>query len=143
LPPGVRFSNGTLTGSPRTSGRYTLSVSATDSEGRIATYAAAIVVAPKVTITRPKPAPATVGRLWKLKLRATGGVLPKVWKLTKGPLPKGVKFNKALGLFAGKPVKPGRYPITVELTDALGVKSTLTFLIRVSPAPKKPAPKTS
>jgi hypothetical protein len=134
LPPGVSFSDGSLSGRPRASGRYGFSVNATDSEGRSATYAATILVAEKLAITRPTPAPAKVGRLWKLKLRTTGGVQPKKWKLTKGPLPKGVRFDKTLGLFSGKPAKAGRYRVTVELTDALGVKSTRTFLIVVTPA---------
>jgi len=44
-----------------------------------------------------------------------------------------VKFNKQLGVFVGKPVKAGRYRVTVELRDNLKVKSTLTFTIVVRP----------
>jgi hypothetical protein len=137
LPRGVAFApDGTISGTPRTPGVYRFTVTATDSEARTATYAGNIVVAARLAITRPTSPPAKVGKKYKLKLRSTGGVLPKTWRLTKGPLPKGVKFDKKLGLFSGIPTKAGRYRVTVELRDALGVTSTRTILIVVRPSPK-------
>ncbi len=137
LPRGVTFApDGTISGTPRTAGVYRFTVTATDNEARTATYAGNIVVAARPAITRPTSPPAKVGKKYKLKLRSTGGVLPKAWKLTKGPLPRGVKFDKKLGLFSGIPTRPGRYPVTVELTDALGVTSTRTILIVVRPGPQ-------
>jgi hypothetical protein len=138
LPRGVAFApDGTISGTPRTPGVYRFTVTATDNEARTATYAGSLVVAARVAITRPKSPPTQVGKKYKLKLRSTGGVLPKTWRLTKGPLPKGVKFDKKLGLFSGIPTKAGRYPVTAELRDALGVTSTRTILIVVRPAPPK------
>ena len=135
LPRGVTFGpDGVISGTPRAAGTYRFTVTATDAEARIGTYAGRIVVAPRLAITRPQLKPAKVGRLWKLKLRSTGGVLPKAWKLKKGPLPKGVKFDKTLGLFSGTPAKAGRYRVTVELRDDLGVTATRTILIVVAPA---------
>jgi hypothetical protein len=138
LPRGVTFApDGTVSGTPRSPGVYRFTVTATDSEARTATYAGSIVVAARLAITRPTSPPARVGRKYKLKLRSTGGVLPKTWRLTKGPLPKGVKFDKKLGLFSGIPTKAGRYLVTAELTDALGVTSTRSFQIIVRPSPIK------
>jgi hypothetical protein len=137
LPRGVAFApDGTISGTPRTPGVYRFTVTATDSEARTATYAGSIVVAARLAITRPTSPPAKVGKKYKLKLRSTGGILPKTWRLTKGPLPKGVKFDKKLGLFSGIPTKAGRYRVTVELRDALGVTSRRTILIVVRPSPK-------
>ena len=59
------------------------------------------------------------------------------WKVTKGPLPKGVKLDKATGVLSGKPTKAGRYRITVEATDALKVKATKSFTIVVQQAPAR------
>ena len=136
LPSGVVFdpTTATFSGTPRAAGAFVFEATATDQQGRTATYPGRILVAQRLAITRPQLIKlAKVGKLWKLKLRSTGGVLPKAWKLKKGPLPKGVKFDKTLGLFSGKPVKAGRYRVTVELHDNLKVKSTLTFTIVVLP----------
>ena len=85
-----------------------------------------------------KPAakkPARVGKLYRLKLRTTGGVAPVKWKVTKGPLPKGIKLDRATGVLSGKPTKAGKYKITVEATDSLKVKSTTSFTIVVQAPP--------
>ena len=138
LPDGVTFDAATATfsGTPREAGAFSYTATATDSDGRVDAFPGRILVAQRVAISRPAPKPAKVGKLWKLKLRSTGGVLPKTWKLKKGPLPKGIRFDRTLGLFSGTPTKAGRYRVTVELTDALKAKSTLTFLIIVTAPPK-------
>jgi hypothetical protein len=139
LPDGVTFdtTTATLSGTPREAGSFSYTATATDGQGRVDSFQGRIVVAQRIAIVRPTPRPAREGKLWKLKLRTTGGVVPKAWKLKKGPLPRGVKFDKTLGLFAGTPTKAGRYRVTVEITDALKAKSTMTFVIIVAAAPKK------
>ena len=72
-----------------------------------------------------------VGRLYRAKLTATGGVLPKKWKVKTGPLPRGIRFDRTLGLLSGTPTRPGRYRVTFEATDALKVTSKKTLLIEV------------
>jgi hypothetical protein len=137
LPTGVSFdtADGSISGTPSAAGVYTFTATATDSQGRAGTYAGRIVVAAKLVVTKPVAKPARQGKLYRLKLRTTGGVVPLKWKVTKGPLPKGVKLDKATGVISGKPTKAGRYKITVEVTDSLKVKSTQSFTIVVQPAP--------
>jgi large repetitive protein len=139
LPTGVTFDTGdsTLSGTPSVAGVYTFTATATDARGRVGTYQGRIVVAAKLALVAPRAKPAKVDKLFRLKLRTTGGVVPVKWKLKKGPLPKGIKFDKTLGLFSGKPTKAGRYRITVEATDALKVKSTTSFTIVVVDARKR------
>ena len=93
-----------------------------------------IVVAPKLDIATQRLRPGRVGKLYRAKLVALGGVQPKLWRV-KGRLPRGVKLDRTTGVLLGTPKKAGTYRITVEVTDALQVKSTESFVIVVT-APK-------
>jgi hypothetical protein len=138
LPTGLNLgTDGTISGTLQAAGVGRISVTATDGEGRVATYTAAMNVAAKVAVVR-KPLPAgRVGKLYRARLRSTGGVAPVRWKVTTGPFPRGVRLDRATGVISGKPRKAGRYRITVEVTDALKVTSTRSFTIIVKPAPAK------
>jgi hypothetical protein len=61
-----------------------------------------------------------------------GGVQPPAaWRLFRGPLPRGIRFDRTLGTLSGTPKIAGRYRVTFEATDALGVvsKKTLTIFV--------------
>ncbi len=51
------------------------------------------------------------------------------WKIVRGPLPRGIRFDRSAGLLFGIPTRPGRYRVTFEATDALGVKAKKTLAI--------------
>jgi large repetitive protein len=140
LPTGLALgTDGTISGTPRAAGLSRFAVTATDGEGRVATYRGTLNVAAKIAVVR-KPLPAgKVGKRYKARLRTTGGVAPVSWRITSGPLPRGVKLNRTTGVLAGKPTKAGRYRITAEATDELGVKSarSFTIVVRAAPAKKK------
>ena len=122
---------GAVGGTPRTAGAFRFTISAADTEGRTASYAATLAVASKLAITTQRLRQGKVGRLYRAKLTATGGVLPKKWKVKTGPLPRGIRFDRTLGLLSGTPTRPGRYRVTFEATDALKVTSKKTLLIEV------------
>lgn len=134
LPSGVELgTDGTISGTPTAGGRFAFTATASDTElptPRTSSYAGVVTVAQKLAISTLRLKPGKVGRLYRAKLATTGGVQPKTWKL-KGKLPRGVRFDKTLGVLSGTPLKPGRYRITAEATDALKVKSTKTFTIVV------------
>lgn len=131
LPPGLALAtDGTISGTPQVAGTYRFTATATDTETRVASYAGVLTVAPKLAIRTLRLRPAKVGRLYRQTLQTTGGHLPKKWKV-KGRLPRGIRFASALGVFAGTPQKAGRYRVTVEVTDALKVKSKKTFTLVV------------
>lgn len=138
LPRGVALSaEGTISGTPREAGRFPYTIGVTDTEvptPRSATSSGVIVVAPKLDIATQRLRPGRVGKLYRAKLVALGGVQPKLWRV-KGRLPRGVKLDRATGVLLGTPKKAGRYRITAEVTDALHVKSTESFVIVVT-APK-------
>jgi hypothetical protein len=134
LPTGVVFgtTDGTVSGTPRTAGRFPFSVTLTDSDGRTTTLNATLVVAAKLSIKTLVLRAGKVGRLYRAKLATLGGVLPTKWTILRGTLPRGVHFAKKMGVFLGTPRREGRYRVTVQVVDALGVKSQKTLVIVVN-----------
>jgi hypothetical protein len=75
-----------------------------------------------------------VGILYKLYLTGSGGLPPYKWK-TKGALPTGMTFDEITGLLSGRPVKAGRWDISVEMSDLLGnpSKGKRQIMLEVKP----------
>ena len=73
-----------------------------------------------------------MGRAYRQKIVTTGGVIPKVLRVTKGPLPRGIRYDRALGVLSGTPTRPGTYRITFDAVDALKVHSTKTLRLVVT-----------
>jgi hypothetical protein len=132
LPTGLALAaDGTVVGTPRAAGLYRATVRLADSEGRTADYAANFGVAARLAVSTLALRPGKVGRLYRAKVASTGGVLPRKWKIVKGPLPKGVRFNRALGVLSGTPTKAGRYRVTFQVTDGLKVVAKKTLRINI------------
>ena len=102
-----------------------------DREGRTTDYAANFGVAARLAVSTLALRPGKVGRLYRAKVASTGGVLPRKWKILKGPLPKGVRFDPALGILSGTPTKAGRYRVTFQVTDGLKVVAKKTLRIDI------------
>jgi large repetitive protein len=136
LPPGLALADGAIAGKPTTAGVYRFTASVTDSEGRVANYPARILVADKLAISTLLLRPGKVGKLYAAKLATFGGVKPTTWRVLVGPLPRGVRFDRTTGALYGIPTRPGRYRVTFEATDALGVRSKKTLAILVAPSAK-------
>jgi Putative Ig domain len=132
VPPGLELKpDGSLSGTPTEPGQYTFAVKVADTEGRVTTLNATLVVAAKLGIATVTLKPAKVGRAYRQKIARTGGVAPLEWKLLRGKLPKGVTLAKKLGLFIGTPTKAGKYRVVVQAVDALGVKASKNLTITV------------
>lgn len=140
LPLGIEFdvSDGSLTGEPEEGGTSRFTVSVADAEGRTISYTGTIVVAERLTVVTRRLKRGKVGRLYRSKLVSTGGVTPVSWRIKRGPLPKGIRFDRTTGSFVGTPAKAGIWIVTVEIVDALRVKVTTNVVVVVAP---KPAPK--
>jgi large repetitive protein len=132
LPAGLTLdkAKGTVSGTPQGAGRFAFSLVATDEDGRVATAASSLTVAPRLAIKTAKLKPATAGSAYRAKLATSGGVKPLKWKLHGKP-PAGLRFSPRLGTFAGKPKKAGLYHVTVEARDALGGKSKKKLALSV------------
>jgi hypothetical protein len=137
LPAGLTFTAGVIEGTPTVAGDYRFVVGVADAEGRVATYPARVTVAPRLAFLTPRLLPSgSVGKRYRTRLLATGGMKPVAWRLVRGPLPRGVRFDRFLGVLSGVPRRPGRYTITIEATDELEVVATRTFRLVVKPALK-------
>ena len=142
LPPGLLIADGAISGTPTTAGLYPFTATVTDTEGRVANYPARIFVAEKLAVSTLLLRPAKQGRYYQAKVKTVGGILPRSWRIVRGPLPRGIRFDRSRGMFYGTPTRPGRFRVTFEATDALGVKAKKTLSIFVKAKPK-PKPKTS
>jgi hypothetical protein len=89
-------------------------------------------VQPVLVITPPRgvTAPARVGRRLSVPLAARNGVLPYRWKRLDGLLPRGVHVERS-GAIEGVPREPGRFRLTVRVTDAVGVTAERPLTLTV------------
>lgn len=132
LPAGLRLgADGSIYGAPRVAGTYGFTARATDTQMRSVDYAGTITVAARLLLRTKRLRTAKVGHVYRAKLTASGGVVPRAWKVTRGRLPSGIHLDSALGVFTGTPRKAGRYRVTLGVRDGLMVKSTGTLTIVV------------
>ena len=61
-----------------------------------------------------------LGKNYSTSLKTKGGLAPFNWSITAGALPPGLSFNTATGALTGIPTQAGEFPLTVQVTDALG-----------------------
>lgn len=138
LPPGLALANdGTIVGRPTQAGTYPYSIAVTDSEARRAVTTGRFVVAPRLTFGLRPTKVGIVGRVYRWKPLTIGGVAPKTLRVQFGPLPRGLRLDRTLGVISGIPRRAGRYWVRLEVTDALGVKVGKNLLIRVAAAKKQ------
>ena len=65
---------------------------------------------------------AHVGRPYSARLAAEGGDAPYSWRLTSGPLPRGMHLL-ADGRITGRPRLPGRLELTLQAADSRGARA--------------------
>jgi hypothetical protein len=106
--------------------------SSRDTEGEL-DYQAVLGVAASTDGRHHEASNGKVGRVYRAKLATTGGVPEKKWKITSGPLPRGIRLDRVLGVLSGTPTRPGRYRVTFEVTDTLKVKAAKKLVIEVLP----------
>jgi hypothetical protein len=134
LPTGLALAaDGTVSGTPKAGGIFRSTIRLADTEGRTLDYAANFGIAQKIAVSTILLKPGKVGKLYRAKLATTGGIAPKTWKVASGPLPKGIKLDRTLGILAGIPTKPGSYRVTFEAKDGLKVTAQKTLRIVVAP----------
>jgi hypothetical protein len=138
LPPGLALgADGTISGTPTTPGVSRSTIRVTDGEGRTLDYVASFGIANKVAVSTLLLRPGKVGKLYRAKLNSTGGLPPRIWKVTSGQFPKGLRLDRKLGVVSGIPRKAGSFKLTFQVTDGLKVTATKTLKIVVAESKKK------
>jgi hypothetical protein len=132
LPPGLALApDGTVAGTPRAAGLFRATIQLEDSEGRTAAFPAVLRVATRLAISTASLPSAKVGRVYRVRLAATGGLVPRSWKVVSGSLPRGIRFDRSRGLLSGTPTRAGHYRVAFEVSDRLGAKSKRSLVIEI------------
>jgi hypothetical protein len=138
LPPGVSYTNGTLSGTPTQIGTYQLTLTAHNGVGSDATQRFTLTVRGLHVTTSSLPE-VTLGTPFTAHLAAAGGVPPYRWTLTSGSLPSGLKLSpkgEILGTVRAKAYPSGgSFPITLTVTDKTKKThqtTTASFTLKVS-----------
>jgi hypothetical protein len=139
LPPGITASGTSsstlvISGTPTTTGTFTVAATATDSKMRTdtATNGITISTSPVLVINGTLPLTGSVGTPYSGTLTATGGTAPYTWVIDS--LPGGVTAagaNTSTLSVTGTPTTAGEYSVAITLTDSASntAKSSLTIAI--------------
>ena len=138
LPPGLSINqtDGTISGTPTSTGSYTPAITLTDSFGIEATLPVTI------PITRPPSAKSEtlpageVGIPYSATVQGINGVTPYTWAATG--LPPGLSINQTNGTISGIPTSTGSYTPTITLTDRYGIESSTALTIPITTPPSPP-----
>jgi large repetitive protein len=137
LPAGLTLdpATGVINGDADSVGFFQMRISVTDTLGLTTTLDLPVTVAARLAITKKALPAAKVGKAYKARFLARGGVAPKKWIILGGRpglLPAGIKLNAKTGELSGIPKKAGIYRLRMQVVDKLGVKSALGFVLKVN-----------
>ncbi|KAA9349115.1 family 78 glycoside hydrolase catalytic domain [Larkinella humicola] len=146
LVPGLGFSasNRVLSGTPTTSGTFSLTYAANDGTGSVAT-SVTVVVANPPAVNQPPVAPlpisvsATLGQLYTTTLAPFTD--PENGTLTytlSGTVP-GLGFNASSRVLSGTPTTAGTFSLTYTATDAQNLEERVDVTVTVSNTATAPA----
>ena len=137
MPPGLSLSNPTatqptLSGTPTTSGNFTLTLQVADSQGATASRNISLTIAPgalKITTSTQLP-DAVLNAPYRQQLAATGGQPPYRW--SANGLPAGLSIDATTGLLSGTPTAAGPFGIAITVSDAALANAADRFTLNVT-----------
>lgn len=125
LPPGISLSsnNGTISGTPSSSGSYSFRVSANNTAGSTLTSTLSITVAPPapVWIDQTINPTAYEDAFYSDGVSASNS---PTYSISGGSLPTGISLSSSTGAITGTPTVPGTYNFTVRAANATGAITT-------------------
>ncbi|MEO8597546.1 MAG: putative Ig domain-containing protein [Candidatus Solibacter sp.] len=122
---------GVVSGTPKTSGKSTVSVSVQDSTGSASvrrTTLSLTILPAALTITTTPPPNGVAGTTYSVAVTVTGGTGPFTYSATG--LPAGLSISAA-GVISGTPTTPGTSTVVVTVKDSAGATATNSFTITV------------
>jgi hypothetical protein len=137
LPAGLALNaNGSITGTPTTSGIYNVAVRVVDAQQNSAAQSFTLTITGSgVSIVTPSTLPSgSTGQPYTQTLTVTGGTGPYTWSSATG-LPGGLSLNPATGVIAGTPTAAGTFTFTVQVTDANRLTGTQNFTLIINSSP--------
>ncbi|MEB2362287.1 MAG: putative Ig domain-containing protein [Bryobacteraceae bacterium] len=136
LPEGLQFDAATATirGTPAREGRFSFSISVSDSSGSILGRAYTLVIAPStLTITTASAAQGQAGVPYEQQFQASGGTGPYRWSFAdSGTPPPGLELS-VTGFLSGIPSRAGTYVFGLRVTDSTGRSVSREYTIFVGP----------
>lgn len=142
LPPGITFTDdgggdGTLSGTPTTSGFYTIVLNAHNGVGTDAVQDFSLAISGTGTGTAPSftadspPSTTGVGTTYSYTFEATGNPAP-TFSVQSGTLPPGLSLDPTSGVLTGTATTAGSYSFVVSASNGVGVPAaspTLTITV--------------
>lgn len=132
LPPGLRLSDNTISGTPTVPGNYVITLAVRDSGQQLATTTLSLRIVAGLTITTATLPTAYSHVAYYATLAAVGGTQPYIWSVTSGSLPVGLTMSQA-GLLTGTPAEQGAATFVATVIDATGQSVSETFTLTVAP----------
>jgi hypothetical protein len=127
LPDGVTATGPVISGTPKTVGTFTVTVTVKDSAPgstpQTKTFSVNVVAAPLIITTATLPN-GTVGTAYSASVGASGGTTPLTFSATG--LPDGLSISAA-GAITGTPTTPGAATIVVTVKDKGGASTSKNF----------------
>jgi hypothetical protein len=132
LPAGLSLGNdgiisGTVSPNAR-SERITVRITDSLNESVIGAFTITVIKAVRIA---EKAKTGRLGRDYRASFKTKGGQGPFSWSITFGALPPGLNFNTTTGAITGIPTQAGEFPLTVQVTDALGGVDVENLTLRI------------
>ena len=133
LPAGMSFSSaGVLSGTPKATGPFSITVKSTDASLSAVTQVYSFLIDAPLLVISPASLPAPVlGNAYSQALSTLGGVAPYTYSLTSGSLPSGLSFNSA-GVLSGAATVFGSFNFTITSTDAAGASKLQAYNLNIA-----------
>jgi gliding motility-associated-like protein len=133
LPVGISFnSSGVLSGIPRSSGNFSITVRSQDVNGLAISKVYSLTVSAPVIAIAPLTLPNPVlGVAYNQSLSSIGGISPYSYAIVSGALPIGMSFNSA-GTLSGTPQSAGTFTFVVRSTDDASANISQAYTLTIA-----------
>jgi len=134
LPEGLSLSkSGTISGTPITSGKTTITVQVADSRGKMENMDYTIQVYDSLILPTEKIINGIVGNSLSIQLSVSGGNGTYVWSVESGELPDGLTINNVTQTLTGTLNQAIHKTIPLFVTDTEGRKASCNLTFRIVP----------